>query len=55
MRGRTEEGAYLVCRQEESVIHIVLKCAEARKLKGIFLSGKWFDINEDITHNRTSK
>jgi hypothetical protein len=48
MRRGLEEGRCPLCKEDEDVIHKLLKCSETRKWREQFLSRKWLNINEDV-------
>jgi hypothetical protein len=41
MRRGLEEGRSPLCREDEDVIHVLLKCSETRKWREQFLNRKW--------------
>jgi hypothetical protein len=49
LRG-VRKGCYPLCREEDGVIHILLKCSETRKWREQFLNNKWLNINEDVAY-----
>jgi hypothetical protein len=52
MRKGFENGRCPLCREEEKLLHILLKCSETRKWRERFLSRKWLIVNEEVTYKR---
>jgi hypothetical protein len=52
MRRGLGEGRCPLCREDEDVIHILLKCSETRKWRERFFNRKWLIVNEEVTYKR---